>query len=204
MIADDSIFETPCSAVAYCCPTLSDRREYLEELQKTTRRANKVLWCTEGIPEIDDLLHFSQNKKILVILDDLPMFSDLKGLNSLVGMYGRHLSLDLVMAVQNPFLKSKSVDFSFLSRNLSGMLILGNRADALMFSLLNARLCPEKKNFLRNCLDDARENQGCNYIFLDLHPHAKLSRKYMTATRIFANERIGGTSPLFYLLESDK
>ena len=206
MVEDDSIWDSPCRCVAYCAPTLSDREDYLEELRGATDRAGKELWCMTGLPDPQDLLAFSQNRPVLVFLDDLPMFEDLKGLDALVGMFARHMKLNLVMAVQNHFLKKKGVDFSFVSRNLTGMFILTNRADALLLNLLNTRLCPEKKNFLRRCLEDARHKQDCGYIYVNLHPHATLSREFMVATRLFADERVGSASPLFYplLAQADK
>ena len=145
MVEDDSIWDSPCRCVAYCAPTLSDREDYLEELRGATDRAGKELWCMTGLPDPQDLLAFSQNRPVLVFLDDLPMFEDLKGLDALVGMFARHMKLNLVMAVQNHFLKKKGVDFSFVSRNLTGMFILTNRADALLLNLLNTRLSGEEK-----------------------------------------------------------
>ena len=201
MIEDDSIFDRPCRHVAYCAPALEDRRNYVEELQNVVDRVGKKICYLTELPHPDQLLSFSQGMPVLVFLDDLPMFENLKGLDSLVGMFARHLNLNLVMAVQNHFLKRSGIDFSFVSRNLTGMIVLGNRADAWVLTLLNTRLCPEKKNFLRDCLADAHENQGCDYIYINLHPHATLSRKLMVATRLFAGERLG-PSPLLYVLDT--
>ena len=201
MIEDDSIFDRPCRHVAYCAPALEDRRNYVEELQNVVDRVGKKICYLTELPHPDQLLTFSQGLPVLVFLDDLPMFENLTGLDSLVGMFARHLNLNLVMAVQNHFLKRSGIDFSFVSRNLTGMIVLGNRADAWVLTLLNTRLCPEKKNFLRDCLADAHENQGCDYIYINLHPHATLSRKLMVATRLFAGERLG-PSPLLYVLDT--
>ena len=199
MIEDDSIFDRPCQHVAYCAPALEDRRDYVEDLQTIVDRVGKKICYLTELPHPDQLLNFSQGLPVLVFIDDLPMFENLKGLDSLVGMFARHLHLNLVMAVQNHFLKRSGIDFSFVSRNLTGMIVLGNRADAWVLNLLNTRLCPEKKNFLRDCLTDARERQGCDYIYINLHPHASLSRNLMVATRLFDGERLG-PSPLFYAL----
>ena len=202
LIGDDSVYDRPFRRVNYCCPTLSDRREYLEELEEAALRGGKELLLTEGLPDKDRLLAQSRGEPALVVLDDLPMMENLSGLDALVGMFSRHHDLSLVLAVQNHFLKKRAgADFAFISRNLSGIFVLANRADALQLSLLNARLCPERKGFLRRCLEDAVSRQGCPYLWLDLHPQARYERRLMASTRIFASERAaGGRSPVFYLL----
>lgn len=206
LVKDDSVWKEPVKHVIYCAPTLRDRQEYVEDLEATARHGKKTLWCTEGIPDVEEILNFSQNHSTLLLCDDLPLFDDTRGLNALIGMHGRHWRINIVLAVQNPYLKKPGLDMAFISRNLTGCIVLGSRADALVFSIMNHRLFPERKNFLLDCLNDARDNQNCCYVYIDLHPHAFMPRKFMLSTRIFRDERVGGEngSPLFYVLERHK
>lgn len=201
LVEDDTVWERPAKFVIYSAPTLEDRSDYLRRMEASASKRGKKLWCVEGLPPPSQMVRFSGGRPSLLLADDLAMMEDLSGLNSLASMHGRHLNISVVFALQSPFLKSKrGVDFPAFARNLTAYFILNQRADYRLYSALNTMLFPERKNWLVSCLEEAEKN-GCHYLYVDLHPRAKLGRRLMVRTCVFSDQRVSG-SPLFFDMQA--
>ena len=197
LIEDNSVWATPCRYVIYTAPCLSDRTVFLNRLVEKAKRGSKQLHIHEGLMKTRQIIEFSQNQPVLYLVDDLPMMPDCSGLNDLNAMEARHLKINCIFALQTPFMKKKNVDLPSFSRNMTNRFLFYQRADYRLFQTLNARIFPERKHWILDCLNYAKEKLNLNYIAIDMHPESTLSRKFMTMTGIFADERHHG-SPIFF------
>ena len=182
----------------YCAPSLDDREDFLRRLSLVAERGGKRLRCHQDLLDAESIKAWSGGRPVLYLVDDMPSLSDCSGLNSLVSMDSRHLGISCVFAMQTPFIKRRGLDMPFFTRNMTGRFIFYQRADYRLYTTLNARLFPDKKNWLLGCLNYAREKLGSNYIYIDNHPRPKLPRRFMTMTNIFSGERGADGSPVFF------
>lgn len=203
LVEDDSVWDKPFGLVIYCAPLLSDRDDYLEKLAKACGE-DKLLTTLDRVPTLDDIQNQSHTEKeALLILDDLLGFKDSKdAIQDLMTMHSHHYNLSVVFTVQNPFLKTKHLDLTTMSRNLTGRILLFQLNDYYLYKLLNSRLFPEHKLFVIKCLNEAKDKYGCPYIFINLHSFSDIPRRYICYTGLFQEERAHyGDSPVFFDLQ---
>ena len=196
LVEDDSVWKTPCNYVIYAAPVLSDRTEFLGKLAAIIKATSKKLLINEGLLKTRQIIEFSGGRPVLYLVDDLPMMQDCSGINDLNAMEARHLNINCVFALQTPFMKKKSVDLPSFSRNMTNRFLFYQRADYRLFQTLNARIFPERKHWILDCLNYAKEVRGLKYIHIDMHPESSLDRRFMTMTGFFKNER-HHDSPIF-------
>ena len=92
-------------------------------------------------------------------------------------------------SIQNPYAKHAGLDLPTLSRNATGHFVLYQVSDWRVYSLLNSRLFPDKKDFLLRKLLESQEKYNLPYVFIHTHPRGKLPRRYMCRTALFEAER---------------
>ncbi len=201
LVGDSSVWDRLPQRVMYCAPTLADRDDYLARLREVCESNGQELQCVEKIPLHEEMLAFAEGKPLMFIADDLLALEEGGSrMRSLMLMDSHHCNISVLYTVQNPFYKSPHLDLVTLSRNLSGRLVLYQQADLLQYKLISSRLFPERKNFLLDCLSEAKTLYNLNYVYADLHCFSRLPRRYMCFTAMFADERIYG-SPLFFDLK---
>ena len=158
----------------------------------------------DEVPPLDTIVKIAEEEPLLIILDDLLGFKNIKdNLDRLVTMYSHHYKLTCIFTVQNPFIKNRHVDLTTLSRNLTARFVLYQVNDWYLYRLLNSRMFPDRKNFLLDCLALAKNEYQCPYVYLNLHCFSGVERRYIAATGIFAEERAKHQdSPVFFDLDS--
>lgn len=202
LVEDDSVWEKPFQCIMYCAPMLNDRDSYLEQLRKACG-SSKTLYIQEEIPSLDQVQASAAGKPVLVILDDLLGFHEGKeAMQALMTMHSHHFNISCAFTVQNPFAKTKHLDLTTMSRNLTGRFIFYQVNDWYVYKLLNSRLFPDHKSFLLQCLNEAKSKFGYPYVFVNLHSFSDLPRRYICYTGMFKNEREKfGDSPVFFDLK---
>ncbi len=201
LLEDNSVFDRPFRTVLYCSPASLDV-ESLKGLRGAC--VGKTLEICTEIPHAFNEIAEIYQAPTLIVFDDL-LGHDPKKKDAILQLCTRashHSKLSCFFAVQNPFAKSKSVDMTTLSRNITGMFIMQLRNDFYVYSLLNKRIFPERKNFLLMCINHAEE-VGCRYIYLNLDPHSPLPREISCCTALFNSERKHG-SPIFFNLNENR
>ncbi len=202
LVGDPSVWDRQPRRVIYCAPNLANRDEYIAQLRKVCENNGQELQCVEKIPLHEEMLAFAGGAPLMFIADDLLALEEGGSrMCSLMLMDSHHCNISVLYTVQNPFYKSPHLDLVTLSRNLSGRLVLYQQADLLQYKLISSRLFPERKNFLLDCLGDAKTLYNMNYVYADLHCFSRLPRRYMCFTAMFRDERVDG-SPLFFDLKN--
>ncbi len=202
LVEDESVWQKPLKKVMYIAPLLSDREAYLAELQEKCRKTEKKLSVQDEIPTAEEIDSFGEGNPSLLIVDDVLSFKDPSGLKDLMVMFSHHLQISVVFCVQTPFFKNAKLDLTTISRNLTGRFVLYQINDWLQYQLVSARLFPEKKSFLLDCLTEAKSKYGLNYVYCNVHCFSTLPRRYMVYTGLFNQERARfGDSLLFFDLK---
>ena len=202
LVEDDSVWDHPFTKVLYAAPMISDREEYLTEMRERCERTAKQLCVMEKIPSKEELQDYAEGDPLLLIADDVFGFPDATNMAKIFFMWSHHLNISCVFCVQSPFYKNAKLDLTTVSRNLTGRFILWQTGDFLQYNLVSNRLFPDKKGFLLQCLTEAKEKYGQNYVFCNVHPFSNMTRRYMVCTALFKDQRAHHhDSPVFFDLE---
>lgn len=204
LVGDDSIWDTPFAKIMYIAPSLEDKESYLQRLRDRCG-PRKILELSDRVPTVPELRDFADGRPVLLILDDLlSLKTDPKELQSLIVMHSHHMEITVVCCVQNPFLSGRSkLDLVTLGRNLTGKILMYQIQDFYVLNTLNARIFPERKRFLIDCLCAAKERYKLPYVFINLHPFSNLDRRHICYTALFEEERSAHEdSPVFFDLEA--
>lgn len=202
LLEDESVWDKKICHICYCAPLINQEIETTAILSRICQ--GKKLLILDCVPTTEQLEDFREGREMILVLDDVLMFpkSAKEMIQSIVMLLSHHFQISLIMAVQNPFLKSKTVDLTTFARNLTARFLMYSVNDYYVFRILNSRIFPEKKNFILQCLQKAKEKYGCNYIFLNLNSHSGISRRHICYTAMFQHERNEhGDSPIFFDFE---
>ena len=205
LVGDNSVWDQPMKKVIYAAPMLEDREDYLVSLDRVCQDSGKTLMTFEGIPTLAAMRDFALDDRLLLILDDVLGFEDPSLLKDLATMHSHHFGISMVFCSQQPFYRSSKLDLLTLSRNLTGRFLLYQLVDWNAYHMLNRRLFPERKNFLLDCLSEAKTRHHLPYIFINVHCHSGLPRRHVCYTALFRDERAAHEdSPIFFDLQQQK
>ena len=200
---DERVFDVSFKQIWYASPYAHSRdADYVALLYEACRKSGKRLHTSDTIPSAEQMRQVYPTDPMLFIADDLLCFDHCASLIELSSMHAHHQQISCIYVVQNPFQRTKKLDLTTISRNLTGRVLFYQTNDYNIYSLLNVRIFPEKKHFISACMEGARQ-LGFPYIFLNTHPRCKLPRRFLAYTAILKQEReANGGSPLFFDLET--
>ena len=200
---DERVFDVAFKQIWYASPYARSRdADYVALLYEACQKSGKRLHTGDTLPTAEQMRQVFPHDPVLFIADDLLCFEDCASLTELSSMHAHHQAISCIYVVQNPFQRTKKLDLTTVSRNLTGRVLFYQTNDYNIYSLLNSRIFPEKKHFISGCMEGARQ-LGYSYVFLNTHPRCKLPRRYLAYTAILKQEReSNGGSPLFFDLET--
>ena len=195
----DKIFDRNITQIIYAAPcALKEDFQYISKLQEICKNTNKSLYVTDILPQISEIKEIFPSNPIILILDDLTSFENLKGLSEISSLHAHHSDLTVLYSLQNCFQKTRKLDLVHLNRNLTGRFIFISYNDYRLYQTLNSILFPDKKGFLIKCLTEAKK-LGINYVYINTHPHTCLPRRYICYTSLFSENN--NSTPEFFDLE---
>lgn len=200
---DGDIFDRSFKTVIYAAPEAHDRREYLSRLTEVCVKKNKSLVTAETIPTVREITAMTAGSHVMLILDDVAAFANVKGLSNLATTHSHHANITTVTVLQNPYSNKDGLKVTDLNRNVTGRFVFYSLNDWRLLSTMSRSVFPERPDFLTSCICDAK-SQGSNYVFLNLACFSKLDRKHIVYTNLFPKERDKQGSPLFFDLTSPK
>lgn len=194
LVADaDDVFDTVFHHVVYAAPILLSEEiaetDYVAELREICKEKGKQFTHYTKLPHLSEIRDLAPKGKLLYMCDDITSFHNVNNemLVRLSLLDSHHCGITFVHCVQNPFQKS-ALDLQTLSRNLTGRFLFWQVADLTIYQEINRKVYPGNPGFILRCLTEAKSRLKLNYVFLNLHPRAELSRKYICYTGLFSGE----------------
>ncbi|MES9883139.1 MAG: ATPase/DNA packaging protein [Sedimenticola sp.] len=159
-----AMFETPPDKIYYCYAVYQD-------LFDTIKNDLKNVEFVEGVPDKQDLIQWSSNKKHnLIVLDDL-MRSVAKNdaMADLFCVYSHHMKFSVFLTVQN--LYSGGKQFRTISLNAHAFILFKNGRDELQIRHLARQLLPGRTDYFMDAYLKAT-SPLFGYILIDISPRA--------------------------------
>ena len=200
---DGEIFDRAFGTVIYAAPEAHDRHEYLARLAAVCLKKKKALVTAESVPSVREITGMTGGDHVLLILDDVASFANVKGLSNLATTHSHHANITMVTVLQNPYSNKDGLKVTDLNRNVTGRFIFYSLNDWRLLSTMSRSVFPERPDFLTSCICDAK-SQGANYVFLNLACFSKLNRRHIVYTNLFPTDRGKQESPLFFDLQAPK
>lgn len=145
------------------------------------KNENEALIFHEGIIDIDEI---SKEKVNLIILDDLmDKAQNDQSIKDLFTVDSHHKNISVFFLSQNIFDKGKHT--RTISLNSHYMILFNNPRDRSQINYLSRQMYPNKSKYLIECFQDATENYGHGYLFLDF----KQKSIHRIQTGILPNEK---------------
>ena len=126
----DDIFDKKLEQICYASPLAhAQHLPWIERLTEVCESKNKSLTVLDKVPSIEELKSIYPDRDILLILDDLLSFSEVKGLTEISSLHAHHQGISTVYALQNPYQQTNKCDIKTISRNLTTKVLMYQTSD---------------------------------------------------------------------------
>jgi len=195
------VWENKLGKVLYCVPNVESHQKFLGNLAKSATMNNIDFYFSNTIPTRSELISFvEEDKNCLIIMDDVLSYNT-KTIDRLTDIFieqSNHIGFHAIYACQSLFLKEGQT----LGRNCTHRFLTYNLGNKSSINTLNTQMFQGHKNFLQNCLKEAKEDLGLRYIFINSDPQSNIPERYSVYTALFPDER-KRDKPLHFDLEEN-
>ena len=124
--------QPPPERVIYCNAVLDGREAYLTQLRELVAASDRSgggsesLWITDTVPAIDEVKSFSENRPLLLVVDDV-LGQPADNTSHLVPLFTLHSHLSnvsVIVATQTAFLQNQKLDLVTLTRQVTTTTLL--------------------------------------------------------------------------------
>ena len=147
-----------------------------DELDK--RFGNFWMYKSFNSELLDRIRNYPHVKKLVILDDQMTVLADNPELSKLFTEDSHHCNTTVMMLMQNPFPKGKSM--RDVSLNSHYKILFQNQNDELsMRNILNRLELDKNKTWLHEIYEDATR-KPFGYLIVNCHPHSSREQKYIT------------------------